>query len=116
MCDLRTSSGAFLLTRLLSSSTLRRFLRSTVLVVCSKEISSVSGIEVSHSPIKLSQEAVRRCEPVGFEAMEERGEVCRCRVARGSDEYLRVGEESSTVTSVSFPVRSWEALAIRNLS
>jgi len=85
-------------------------------IVCSKETSSVAGIEVSQSPIKLSQEAVRRCEPVGFEAMEESGDVCRCRVARDFDEYLRVGEESSTVTSVSFPVRSWEALAMRNWS
>ena len=86
------------------------------MVVCSKETSSVGGIKVSQTPIKLSQEAVRRCEPVEFEAMEERGEVCKCRVARDFDEYLGVGEESSIVTSVSFPVRSWEALAIRNLS
>ena len=54
-----TVEGAFVLAKLISSSTFRRFLRSGAVIVVSSETSSVSGIDVDHNPIKPSHPAAR---------------------------------------------------------
>lgn len=107
---LSTLRGAFRLAfEALSFAFFRRFFLSGP---SSTGTSSAEGTMVSQTPIKLSQEAVRRCDPEELDAMEDTGAVCRWREANvsalGLPELL-----SAKVVLVIRAVRSCEALATR---
>jgi hypothetical protein len=64
VCDFNTVMGA-LRFGLSSSVALRRFLPRSLSSTWAAGTSSCGGIEVSQSPMRPSQDVVRRCDPVG---------------------------------------------------
>lgn len=110
VCDFRTVTGAFLLASTSSRATFLRFLRA--LSVSSCGTSSVSGITVSQRPIKPSHDAVKRCDPDTFEAIDASGALCRWSEASGTAGAFFVWPGASE-RRVRRAVRSCEALATR---
>lgn len=73
---------------------LRLFFRSRSLIRGSGTSSDV-GTVVSHTPIKVSHDEVRRCVPVELDAIEETGAVCKCNLAMAFDSDLDVESDGS---------------------
>lgn len=86
VCPFNTVIGAFRRTPGSVSSPPASLLRLVVRIVSiSRGTSSTVGMAVSHTPTRVSHEAVRRCVPEGEEEMEERGAVCVCNEAIAFD-------------------------------